>query len=139
VPVKTAMSLVGTGSPTSKTLKKRCSSASRRISRSGLIRELNEMRANCRRGGKDRQRDWGGAKRGGEGGVGVLGTSERKVRISHRRRLLRRHAGYSWSTAGLRNGRSSPRATISGIANEYRPNMLMWSWISGESLATSAS
>src|SRR5208337_2493437 len=34
------MSLVGTGSPTSKTLKKRCSSASRHISRSGLIREL---------------------------------------------------------------------------------------------------
>jgi len=32
-----------------------------------------------------------------------------------------------------------PRATVSGIANEYRPNMLMWSWISGESLATSAS
>ena len=48
MPVKTAMSLVETGSPTSKTLKKRCSSASRRISRSGLIRELNEMRANCR-------------------------------------------------------------------------------------------
>src|ERR1700720_1360993 len=41
------MSLVGTASPTSKTLKKRCSSASRRISRSGLIRELNETRANC--------------------------------------------------------------------------------------------
>src|SRR5258707_2084032 len=36
------MSLVGAGSPTSKTLKKRCSSASRCISRSGLIRELNE-------------------------------------------------------------------------------------------------
>ena len=71
--------------------------------------------------------------------IGVLGTSERKVRLSHRQRLLRRHAGYSWSTTGLRNGRSSPRATISGIANEYRPNMLMWSWISGESLATSAS
>jgi hypothetical protein len=32
------------------------------------------------------------------------------------KRLLPRHAGYSWSTAGLRNGRSSPRATISGIA-----------------------
>ena len=31
-----------------KDIKKRCSSASRRISRSGLIRELNEMRANCR-------------------------------------------------------------------------------------------
>src|SRR5260221_12802913 len=52
------MSLVGTGSPTSKTLKKRCSSASRRISRSGLIRELNETRANRRRAGKDRQRDY---------------------------------------------------------------------------------
>jgi hypothetical protein len=35
------------------------------ISRSGLIRELNEMRANCRRAGKDRQRDWGVAKREG--------------------------------------------------------------------------
>ena len=64
---------------------------------------------------------------------------ERRVRLSHRQRLLRRRAGYSWSTAGLRNGRSSPRATVSGIANEYRPSMLMWSWISGESLATSAS
>jgi len=42
VHLKTAMSLVGAGSPTSKTLKKRCSSASRCISRSGLIRELNE-------------------------------------------------------------------------------------------------
>jgi hypothetical protein len=59
VTVKTAMSLAGTASPTSKTLKKRCSSASRRISRSGLIRELNETRANCRRAGKYRQRDWG--------------------------------------------------------------------------------
>ena len=39
--LKTAMSLVGADSPTSKTLKERCSSASRRISRSGLIRELN--------------------------------------------------------------------------------------------------
>src|SRR5271157_5860750 len=66
---------------------------------------------------------------------GVLGTSERKVRLSHRQRLLRRCTSYSWSTIGLRNGRSSPRATVSGIANEYRPNMLMWSWISGESLA----
>ena len=37
---------------------------------------------------------------------GVSGTSERKVRLSHRQQLLRRHAGYSWSTAGLRNGRS---------------------------------
>ena len=45
------------GSPTSKTLKKRCSSASRRISRSGLIRELNGMRGNCSRAGKDLQRD----------------------------------------------------------------------------------
>jgi hypothetical protein len=71
--------------------------------------------------------------------TGVLGTSERKVRLSHRQRLLRRCTSYSWSTIGLRNGRSSPRATVSGIANEYRPNMLMWSWISGESLATSAS
>src|SRR5271165_7118106 len=70
---------------------------------------------------------------------GVLGTSERKVRLSHRQRLLRRCTSYSWSAIGLRNGRSSPRATVSGIANEYRPNMLMWSWISGESLATSAS
>ena len=50
--VKTAISLVGTGSPTSKTLKKKCSSASRRISRSGLIRKLNETRANCGRAGK---------------------------------------------------------------------------------------
>ena len=71
--------------------------------------------------------------------IGVLGTSERKVRLSHHQRLLRRCTSYSWSTIGLRNGRSSPRATVSGIANEYRPNMLMWSWISGESLATSAS
>jgi chromosome segregation and condensation protein ScpB len=71
--------------------------------------------------------------------TGVLGTLERKVRLSHRQRLLRRRGGYSLSTTGLRNGRSSPRATVSGITNEYRPNMLMWSWISGESLATSAS
>src|ERR1700693_2627217 len=70
---------------------------------------------------------------------GVLGTSERKVRLSHRQLLLRRCTSYSWSAIGLRNGRSSPRATVSGIANEYRPNMFMWSWISGESLATSAS
>jgi hypothetical protein len=75
----------------------------------------------------------------GSGDQGVLGTSERKVRLSHRQRLLRRCTSYSWSAIGLRNGRSSPRATVSGIANEYRPNMLMWSWISGESLATSAS
>src|SRR5271165_4387631 len=75
----------------------------------------------------------------GSEGKGVLGTSERKVRLSHRQRLLRRCTSYSWSAIGLRNGRSSPRATVSGIANEYRPNMLMWSWISGESLATSAS
>jgi hypothetical protein len=35
----------------------------------------------------------------------------------------------SWRYADPRaNGRSSPRATVSGIANEYRPNMLMWSW-----------
>ena len=56
-----------TGSPTSKTLKERCSNASRRISRSGLIRELNEMRANCRRPGKDRLRYWlqSGEGRGG--------------------------------------------------------------------------
>src|SRR6266446_5589484 len=74
-----------------------------------------------------------------DAGPGVLGTSERKVRLSHRQRLLRRCTSYSWSAIGLRNGRSSPRATVSGIANEYRPNMLMWSWISGESLATSAS
>jgi transposase-like protein len=71
--------------------------------------------------------------------AGVLGTMERRVRLSHRHRLLRRHAGYSWSTAGLRKGRSSPRATASGIAKEYRPSMLMCSWTSGESLATSAS
>jgi hypothetical protein len=31
-----------------KDIKKRCLSASRRISRSGLIRELNETRANCK-------------------------------------------------------------------------------------------
>src|ERR1700730_5850562 len=58
------MSLVGTASPTSKTLKKRCSSASRRISRSGLIRELNETRANCRRAGKISAARLGIAKRG---------------------------------------------------------------------------
>jgi hypothetical protein len=34
-------------------------SAFRRISRSGLIRELNEKRANRRRAGKGWQRDWG--------------------------------------------------------------------------------
>jgi hypothetical protein len=71
--------------------------------------------------------------------LGVLGTMERRVRLSNRHRLFTGCAGYSWSTAGLRNGRSSPRATVSGTANEYRPSMLMWSWISGESLATSAS
>jgi hypothetical protein len=71
--------------------------------------------------------------------IGVLGTMERRVRFSHPHRLLRRYAGYSWSTAGLRKGRSSPRATVSGIAKEYRPSMLMCSWTSGESLATSAS
>jgi hypothetical protein len=38
---------------------------------------------------------------------GVLGTSERKVRLSHRQRLLRRCTSFSWSTIGLRNGRSS--------------------------------
>jgi hypothetical protein len=27
--------------------------------------------------------------------IGVLGTMERRVRLSHRRRLSRRHAGYS--------------------------------------------
>src|ERR1700760_4501090 len=63
------MSLVGNGSPTSKTLKKRCSGASRRISRSGLLREPNGTRTACRRAGKDRQRNWRAAKRG-EGGVG---------------------------------------------------------------------
>src|ERR1700751_1106803 len=36
------MSLVGAGSPISKTSKKRCSSASRLISRSGSIREVDE-------------------------------------------------------------------------------------------------
>ena len=51
------------GSPTSKTLKKRCSSASRRISRSGLIRELDEMRANCRKSGKRSAARLGVAKR----------------------------------------------------------------------------
>ena len=51
------------------------------------------------------------------GNCGVLGTSERKVRLSHRQRLLRRCTSYSWSAIGLRNGRSSPRATVSGIAN----------------------
>jgi hypothetical protein len=29
------------------------------------------------------------------------------------------------SSSGLRSGRSSPRATSSGTANEYRPSMLM--------------
>jgi hypothetical protein len=43
VHLRTAMSLVGAGSPISKTSKKRCSSASRLISRSGSIRELNEL------------------------------------------------------------------------------------------------
>jgi hypothetical protein len=67
--VKTAMSPVGTGSPTSKTLKKRCSNASRHITRSGSIPELNGTRANCRRAEKDRQRDWGVCKAGeGRGG-----------------------------------------------------------------------
>jgi hypothetical protein len=65
---KTAMSLVGTGSPTSKTLKKRCSGASRHISRSGLIREFNGTRSNCRRAGKTGSAIWA-AKRGeGRGG-----------------------------------------------------------------------
>ena len=69
-------------------------------------------------------------------GFGNIGTESP---VKPRQRLLRRCTSYSWSAIGLRNGRSSPRATVSGIANEYRPNMLMWSWISGESLATSAS
>src|ERR1700680_4982859 len=72
------MSLVGTSSPTSRTLKKRCSSASRHISRSGLIRELNGTRANCRRAGKDRQRDLG--LQSGEG-VGVLAANVRKFTL----------------------------------------------------------
>src|ERR1700736_3126185 len=80
VTVKTAMSLVGTASPTSKTLKKRCSSASRHISRSGLIRELNGTRANCRRAGKDRQRDLG--LQSGEG-VGVLAANVRKFTLAY--------------------------------------------------------
>ena len=50
-----------------KDIKKRCLSASRRISTSGLIRELNETRANCRRAGKYRQRDWGLQSGGREG------------------------------------------------------------------------
>ena len=41
--LRTAMSPVGAGSPISKTSKRRCSSASRLISRSGSIRELNEL------------------------------------------------------------------------------------------------
>jgi hypothetical protein len=52
------------------------------ISRSGLIRELNEMRANCRRAGKDRQRDWGGCKAGGEGGVGKCARHRRVRRFT---------------------------------------------------------
>src|ERR1700675_1981580 len=78
------MSLVGTGSPTSKTLKERCSSASRRISRSGLIRELNETRANCRRAGKDRQRNRGlqSGGREGEGGVGKCSRHRRVTTLS---------------------------------------------------------
>src|SRR5258705_12447537 len=64
------MSLVGTGSPTSKTLKRRCSSASRRISRSGLIRELNEMRSQLQKSGKRSAARPGGCKAGREGGVG---------------------------------------------------------------------
>jgi hypothetical protein len=60
-----------------KSKKKRCSIASRRISRSGLIREFNGTRANCRRVGKDRQRDWGLQRGGGEGGVGKCSRHRR--------------------------------------------------------------
>src|ERR1700726_2528606 len=70
------MSLVGTGSPTSKTLKKRCSSASRRVSRSGLIRELN-MRSQLQKSGKRSAARLGVAKRGGEGGVGKCSRHRR--------------------------------------------------------------
>src|SRR5258705_8277726 len=62
------MSLVGASSPTSKTLKERCSSASRPISRSGLIRELNGLRLLCcrwrHRGPCDRHEASGNAAAG---------------------------------------------------------------------------
>ena len=53
-----------------KDIKKRDASASRRISRSGLIRELDATRDNCRKSGKRSAARLGVAKRGGEGGVG---------------------------------------------------------------------
>ncbi len=41
--------------------------------------------------------------------------------------LQNRCAAHYSSSSGLRSGRSSPRATSSGTANEYRPSMLMCS------------
>ena len=50
--VKTAISLVGTASPTSETLKRRCSRASRHITRRGLIRELEWNEGQLQKSGK---------------------------------------------------------------------------------------
>ena len=60
------------------------------ISRSGLIRELNETRANCRSAGEYRQRDWvakrgGGKRRVDEGSAHATAVTTGRVLQSSRR------------------------------------------------------
>ena len=50
--------------------------------------------------GAEKEANWLPAPKGPFNGV--LGTSERKVRLSHRQGLLRRCTSYSWSAIGLR-------------------------------------
>jgi len=80
---KTAMSLVGTGSPTSKTLKKRCSGASRHISRSGLSVSSTEREVTAEE--RERPAAQFGLQSGGregEGGVGKCSRHHRETTLS---------------------------------------------------------
>ena len=65
---------------------------------------------------------------------GVLVAMEQGTRIGVRHALRHRQS----SIAGSRRGRKAPFATASGIVREYRPCMLIWSWICGDKRATSS-
>jgi hypothetical protein len=67
-------------------------------------------------------------------GEGVLVAMEQGTRIGVRHALRHRQS----SIAGSRRGRKAPFATASGIVREYRPCMLIWSWICGDKRATSS-
>ena len=64
-----------------------------------------------------------------KGGLGSNGTVNR---------LKDWHSESGQDSFAVRSGLSSPRTTASGMAKEYRPSILMWSWPNGDSLASSS-